>query len=154
ALLPLQRAIALNPNFAVAHYLTALASTYAGEKKNVFAHADMAERLAPRDLLARGYVGAHHNVRAAASFAQERFRDGVAFAKMAIAESPNSPTAYRAFVMNLALAGEVEEAKEALKTLKRLAPDMSQRRLKETGMWTDAEETKKYAEAFRVAGLG
>ena len=153
AVLPLQRALALNPNFSIAHYLSALASTYAGERRDVFAHADQAERLASRDLLARGFAGAHNNIRATASFAAGDFSDGIDFARLSITESPNSPTAYRALTMNLALAGEVEKAREALRMLRRLAPNMSQRRLKEIGMWSRDEDMKRYAEAFRAAGL-
>jgi tetratricopeptide (TPR) repeat protein len=150
---PLRRALALKPNFAVGHYFLALGSTYAGCRSDVFAHADMAERMARRDLLARGYDGAHNNVRATASFAEGRYRDGVAFARKTVRDSPNSPTAYRTLAMNLALAGEVEEAQETLRMLKRVAPDMSQDWIEKNAVWADDDEMRKYVEAFRLAGL-
>lgn len=160
AIVPCQRAIALNPNFAVGHYFLALASTYAGHHdssadhfNSVFAHADMAERLAPRDLLARGYAGAHDNVRATASFAIERYREGVQFGGSAAVYSPNSPTAHRALIINLALAGKTEEARQILRTLRRLAPDMSQTWLEQNSVWSSRETMKRYTEAFRAAGL-
>jgi len=60
AIAPCQRAIAFNPNFAVGHYFLALASTFAGhprfERRSFqlyLAHANLAEHLASRDLLAR-----------------------------------------------------------------------------------------------------
>jgi TolB-like protein len=153
AIAPLQRALALKPNFAMAHYFLALGSTYAGCRGDVFAHADMAERMARQDLLARGYDGAHNNVRATASFAEGRYRDGVAFARKTVLDSPNSPTAYRTLAMNLALAGEVEEAKATLRMLKRVAPDMSQEWIEKNAVWAQDDEMRKYVEAFRLAGL-
>jgi hypothetical protein len=72
AILPLQRAIALNPDFAIGHYFLALASTYACQCQDVFQYAEAAQRLSRRDLLARGYAGAHNNVRSTACFALGR----------------------------------------------------------------------------------
>lgn len=125
AIVPCERAIDLNPNFAVGHYFLALASAYAGHHSHVLPHADLAERFARRDLLARGYAGAHDNVRATGCFAVERYDDGVAFARRAGVYLPNSPTAYRAMIINLALTGETDEARRALRMLQRLAPEMT-----------------------------
>jgi TolB-like protein len=153
AILPCQRAVALNPNFAIGHYFLALASTYAGHHDPTFAHADLAERLAPRDLLARGYAGAHDNVRATASFATEDYRRGIEFAGNAAIYSPNSPTAHRALIINLALAGKSHEARQAMQTLRRLAPEMTQNWIKQNAVWSSAETMKRYVEAFRASGL-
>lgn len=153
AVLALQHALSLNPSFSIAHYLIALASTYAGQRDDVFAHADKAQRFAPWDLLARGYAGAHNNVRATASFAAGHYHDGIEFARKSISECPSSPSAYRALAMNLALGGKTEEARRAIQTLKRFAPTMSQRWIKETAVWARNEERQKYFEAFSLAGL-
>ncbi|HEX3936942.1 MAG TPA: winged helix-turn-helix domain-containing protein [Xanthobacteraceae bacterium] len=153
SILPCRRAIALDSNFAVGHYFLALGSTYAGHHADVLAHADMAERLAPRDLLARGYAGAHDNVRATASFATEDYRRGIRFASNATVYSPNSPTAHRALIINLALAGKSPEAQHALQTLQRLAPDISQDWLKQNAVWSSGETMRRYVDAFRASGL-
>lgn len=153
AILPLERAVALNPNFAIGHYFLALASTYAGHRRGVFDRAAKAETLARRDLLARGFAGAHNNVRATAAFAEEHYRDGIRFARSAVRDLPKSPSAYRALVINLALGGETEEARRALQTLKGLAPDMSHRWIAQNAVWNPNEAMKRYVEAFRVAGL-
>lgn len=154
AITALERAIALNPRFAVAHYFLALAATYAGHNgEYAFSHANEAEECARRDLLMRGYMGAHDNVRATACFAAERYSQGSHYARRAATYSPNSPTAYRALLMNLALGGQVEKAKDALRMLRRLAPKMSQTWIKENAMWTSAGASKRYMEAFRIAGL-
>jgi TolB-like protein len=149
----LEKALTLNPKLAVGHYLVALASTYAGQHDHVFEHADKAAQLSQLDLLAYGNAGAPDNVRATASWATERYEDGIRFAQRTLIQNPKAPTAYRAFLLNCAMAGEVERAQRALATLKRLAPNMSQRWLNEIGMWVRAADQKKYREAFRVAGL-
>ena len=153
AIVPCQRAIALNPNFAIGHYFLALASAYAGHHHYVFPHASMAERLAKRDLLARGYGGAHNNVRSTGAFAVEHYHEGVEFGRNAIADNPNSPTGYRALVINLALGGQTDEAKRALRTLRRLAPDMSQNWVRQNAVWASDGTMKRYIEAFRIANL-
>lgn len=153
SMLPFERALALNPNFAIGHYFLALGSTYAGHHSKVSAHADMAERLAPQDLLARGYAGAHDNVRATVSFATEDYRRGIKFASNATLYSPNSPTAHRALVINLALAGKSHEAKHAMATLRKLAPDISEAWITKNAVWSRAETMRRYADAFRASGL-
>jgi len=118
----LLKALALNPNFAIAHWLLALALCYLGRGEEAFAHGDQAESLSPRDLLARGKVGVCNNVRAIACFIAGRYREGTDYARKAIIESPNLIPAYRALVVNRALAGDLEEAKLALQSLQRLVP--------------------------------
>jgi adenylate cyclase len=154
AIAPCQRAIELNPNFASGHYFLALASTYAGHCDHVFEHADKLEHLAQRDLLARGYAGAHDNIRATASFAMERYREGINFARKAAAYIPNSPPAHRALTLNLALAGKVDEARQGVQTLRRFTPKFSQIWIKQNyAVWASAEVAKRFTEAFRMAGL-
>jgi TolB-like protein/Tfp pilus assembly protein PilF len=153
ALVEYERALALNPNFAIAHWLLALALCYLGRSEEALAHGDQAERLSPRDLLARGNAGVSNNVRAIACFVAGRYRDGIAFARKAIIESPNLIPAYRALVVNCALAGEIEEAKLAVQTLKRLAPDISLKSLNEVIPYVRDDDRRRYVEGFRLAGL-
>jgi tetratricopeptide (TPR) repeat protein len=154
AIVPCQRAITLDPNFAVGHYFLALASTYAGYCDHVFEHADEAERLAQRDLLARGYAGVHDNIRATASFAIEHYREGINFARRAAAYVPNSPPAHRALIINLALAGKFDEARQEVQTLRRFAPKFSQIWIEQNyAVWASHEAAKRFTEAFRLAGL-
>ena len=154
AILPCQRAIAHNPNFATGHYFLALASTYAGHCDHVFEHADEAERLAQRDLLARGYAGAHDNIRATASFAIGRYREGIHFARKAATYIPNSPPAHRALTINLALTGQLDEAKQEVQMLRGFTPKFSQNWIKQNyAVWASDEAAKRFMESFRIAGL-
>jgi TolB-like protein len=153
AIAPIQHAIAQNPNFAIGHYFLALASAYAGHRDDIFKHANAAECLAHCDLLAHGYAGAHDNVRATASFGIEQYRQGADFARKAAARLPNSPTAYRSLLINLALSGRSAEAKHTLQTLKRVAPNISRAWVERNAVWASEEAGKRYVEAFRIAGL-
>jgi DNA-binding winged helix-turn-helix (wHTH) protein len=147
-----KHALALNPNLAMAHYLAALASAYSADVGVALAHADMAERLRSRDLLARGNVGAHDNVRATACFVAGRYREGIDFARRAIAQSPRQVSAYRQLVVNAALAGERRQAASALSAITRLAPDL-QRFLRDSERsWGRTADYRRYVEAFRMVG--
>ena len=148
-----EKALTLNPNFAIAHWLLALALCYLGRSEEAMAHGDKAERLSPRDLLARGNVGVSNNVRALACFVAGRYREGIDFARKAIIESPNLTPAYRSMLVNCALAGEIEEARAALRTLKGLAPDISLEWIKEVMPFVRAEDQQRWVEGFHFAGL-
>ena len=148
-----RRAITLNPNFAIAHWLLALAFCYLGRSDEALVHGDQAERLSPRDLLARGNAGVSNNVRAIACFIAGRYRDGIDFARKAVIESPNLIPAYRALVVNCALAGEIGEAKAALQTLKDLVPDIALKRINEVMPYVRDDDRQRYVEGFRLAGL-
>ena len=55
--------------------------------------------------------------------------------------------------MNLALAGQLDEARRALQTLRRLAPEISQEWIKQNAVWVSDDAMKRYIEAFHAAGL-
>lgn len=153
ALVEYESALAINPNFAIAYYLTALANAFLGRTDEALAHADTAARLSPRDLLARGNAGVYNNVRATAYFISGQYRDSIEFARKAIAESPNLVPAHRMLVVSAALAGEVEEAKLGLRILKRLAPEISLKRVEEMTPMVREQDVRRYIEGLRLAGL-
>jgi hypothetical protein len=101
----------------------------------------------------RAYPGAAHNVRSSGSFARGHYSAGIDFAQRAILEMPGSPTAYRGLVTNLAGEGNIEHAQRALRTLKRLLPEISQNWIRQSAVWTSRDTMKRYVEAFRAAGL-
>ncbi len=149
----LEHGLKLDPTLAIAHYLMALASAYSSDCESAFRHADVSERLASRDLLARGYFGAYDNVRATTCFVAGRYQDGIKFARKAIAQSPRLTPAYRQLVTNCSFAGEIEQATAALQTVKHLAPNIQQWMKESSTAWSRKEDYEKYAEAFRMAGL-
>lgn len=153
AIAPLRQALALNPKLAMAYYLLALAVSFTGDYDSSFEHADRADEFKSYDLLARGNVGALDNVRATACFIAGRYREGVEFARKVIDVSPGQIPAYRQLAMNNAFAGDTTEAKKALATVRRLAPDVRRWISESAGSWSRPEDFQKYIEAFRLAGL-
>jgi adenylate cyclase len=153
AVLEYQRALALNPNFAFVHTMLGAALCYLGRSKEAMTQIDKAERLSPRDLLARGNRGANNIIRAAACLIGGQYRDGIDFARKAIIESPSSTPAYRQLIINSALAGEIGEARSALQTLKRLQPGVSLQWVEQWLPFVGSDERRKYIEGLRLAGL-
>jgi tetratricopeptide (TPR) repeat protein len=143
-----QNAIALNPNFAFAHTHLGLALCFLGRSEEALVELDTAERLSPRDFQA----GLNNIGRAIACFIDERYRDGIDFARKAIRQSPDTVGAHHLVVVNSALAGQVAEAEVALQTLKRLEPDLSLETL-DVAVYARNEDRRRYREAFRLAGL-
>lgn len=149
----LNYALALEPNLSMAHYFIALASTYAGRPAVAFKHADLAEQLASRDLLARGNAGAANTVRATASFVAGRYRDGMAYARKALAQSPRQIPAFRQVVISSSFAGETEQARLALQSVKRFSPNVRQWLEESAPIYSRKHDYQKYVEGFRMAGL-
>ena len=65
--------------------------------------------------------------------------------------NPDSAGAHHLVVVNCALAGEIEEAREALQTLKRLEPDLSLDTV-DMAVYVRDEDRRGF-EAFRRSGL-
>lgn len=137
-----------NPNFAFAHTHLGLALCFLGRSDEALVERDTAERLSPRDFQA----GLNNIGRAIACFIDERYRDGIDFAKKAVRQSPDTAGAHHLVVVNSALAGEVAEAKVALQTLKRLEPALSLGTL-DVAVYACDGDRRRYREAFRLAGL-
>jgi adenylate cyclase len=143
-----QNAVALNPNFAFAHTHLGLALCFLGRSEEALVELDTAERLSPRDFQA----GLNNTARAIACFIDRRYRDGVDFARRATRQDADSVGAHHLVVVNSALAGEVEEARKALQTLKRFEPDLSLETL-DMAVYARDEDRRRYFEAFRLSGL-
>jgi len=144
-----QNALALNPNFAFAHTHLGLALCFLGRAEEALAEIDTAERLSPRDFQA----GLNSIARAIACFINERYREGADFARKAVRQNPDTAGAYHMVVVNCALAGDVEAARAALQTLKRLEPELAVETL-DMAVYAREEDRRRYFEAFRLAGLG
>jgi tetratricopeptide (TPR) repeat protein len=143
------KALSLNPNFALAHTYIATALCYLGETDEALAHITTSERLSPRGL----FQGVNNLMRAVAHFFAGRHREAIVFARKAVRESPGIITGYRHLVVNCALVGEIDEAKAALKTLKRLQPELSIKWVEEWLPYRRAHDRQKFLEGFRLAGL-
>jgi hypothetical protein len=92
-------------------------------------------------------------MRAVAYFFAGKHKEARVFARKSILESPGIVTGYRQLVVNCALAGEIDEARAALRILKGLQPELSLKWIEEWVPYRRAEDRQKFIEGFRLAGL-
>jgi adenylate cyclase len=144
-----EKALALNPNFALAYTYQGAALAYLGRGEEALLKIDASERLSPRGL----FQGVNNVCRAAAHFSAEQHLDAVSRARKSILDSPGIVTGYRMLVVNCALIGEIDEARAALKIVKRLQPDISLRWIAESVLFTREGDRQNIIEGFRLAGL-
>jgi tetratricopeptide (TPR) repeat protein len=146
-----KKALALDPNFALAYTLLGIALCFPGRVEEAWRQFDKTDRLSPRDLLTGGNARVNNMARSWASFVAGRYREGIAFARKAIAESPSLMPAYRILVVNHALAGQIGESKSTLDDLKRVQPGVTPSWIKEWVLFTCAEDRRKCLEGFHLA---
>ena len=144
-----EKALSLNPNFALAHTYLAAALSYLGQIEEALAHVATSERLSPHGL----FHGVNNLMRAVAYFFAGRHREASVFARKSVMESPGIVTGYRHLVVNCALAGDIDEARTALQILKSLQPELSLRWIEKWLPYRRAEDRQKFIEGFRLAGL-
>lgn len=143
-----QRALDLNPNFAVAHGYLGLASALAGRSEEAIAHAEQAIRMSPHDP-----QNAVFNIAiAAAHYLAGRYTEAVAFGRKATQQRPGLSGAHRIYVASLAQAGQIDEARAALQELKKLQPGISLSWIEQYVPYT-VGPMAKFLEGMRKAGL-
>jgi len=144
-----EKALALNPNFGLAHTYLGAALSHLGRTDQALAQIDTAERLCSREI----FFGVNNYVRANAYFAAERHRDASVFARRSVEESPGIVTSHRQLIVNRTLAGEIEEAKAALKALLRLVPGTSLRSINEALPYVRDKDRTRFLDAFHRLGV-
>jgi adenylate cyclase len=153
ALLQINEAIALNPNYAMAEYVLGWALFAAAQYEEAITRLDNAIRLSPHDAFLSGF----QHMRARALFALQRFDECVKWERRAT-RSPNAH--YWAFVTLAAALFKLDresEALDAVADLLRLAPHFSLSFFKSSriGGFNKEEplDDTELVEAFRDAGV-
>jgi TolB-like protein len=145
------RALALNPNLAIAWFASGNVRLYqGGEPDRAIEHLARAMRLSPLDpimfWMQSGTAFAH--------FLAGRHEEASAWAEKAFRENPRSLGALRLIAVSNALAGRPEEARNAIARILELDPEMRLSNLNDrTSKFGRAEDLEKYAKALRLAGL-
>ena len=143
-----QRALDLNPNFAVAHGYLAMALALDGRSEKAIAHAEQAIHMSPHDP-----QNAIFNMTiAVAHYLAGRYPEAVAFGRKSIQQRTQFTSGHRIYIASLAQAGQIEQAREALARVKELFPEMSIAWIKQYVPYT-AGPMDKFLEGMRKAGL-
>jgi adenylate cyclase len=109
------RALALNPNFARGWHLSGILRLWAGQSDIAIEHSETALRLSPR-----ARVGATLLTIGAAHFTSRRFDQAVPELLSAIQEDPTHPQPHRLLAACYAHMGLLDEAREVVERLRAL----------------------------------
>lgn len=145
----IDRACALNPNSAMAWYVSGATRNFLGETATAMTNIERAMRLSPVDPLLHQFLGAM----SLALNLEGRHEEAVVVAERAIVEQPNHVATRRHLVESYALAGRLGQARQALDDLVRMAPYT---RISKMADWSgplSPEYLARLAETYRLAGM-
>jgi len=107
------RALALNPNFARGWYISSTLRLFAGQLDVAIEHAEVSLRLSPR-----ARIGTPLITIGAAHFVSAQFDEAVPKLLLAIQEDSSFPDPYRYLAACYAHMGRLDEAREMVKRLR------------------------------------
>jgi TolB-like protein len=146
----IDRALALNRNYAVVWFFGGYAKLWLGEPEVANERFARAMRLSPVDPSMTRMQAAM----ADAHFHAERYEEAAAWAAAGLRDAPDHHNALRASAASNALAGHLEEAQRAVARLRQLQPLLSLANLHRwQGPYRRPEDRARYEDALRKAGL-
>ena len=152
ALLASERAVALDPNLAVAHNYIGQIKVFLGRPDEAPAHTLRAIQLSPRDpQLAEWYYQM-----AVTEIHLQRYAEATDWARRGVQANPNLRYPYRVLAAALALSGETDEARLVAAELRRRYPDETIRAFLTREPWTDPvyqAGQQREIDGMRLAGI-
>jgi TolB-like protein/class 3 adenylate cyclase/tetratricopeptide (TPR) repeat protein len=142
------RAIALNPNSAMAFGRGAIVRNFAGDYITAADHADRAMRLSPFD----SYSFAFSLARAMSHLFQRQLPEAVAWLRKAAQQNPRHIPTFLFLGSALAHAGQIEEAGAAIRRLLELQPTSTVRWRRQHRLFPE-DDHEYMLEGARLAGL-
>jgi adenylate cyclase len=143
------RAIQLNPNLAMAWYVSGWLRVWGGKANAAIEHFARAMRQSPLDaFIAYAQVGTAH-----AHFFAGRYDEASSWARMALRDLPDLIPALRIAAASDASAGRIDSANRAMERMHQLDPTRSITNLRDVLGPYSPEIFAKYAEGMRKAGL-
>jgi tetratricopeptide (TPR) repeat protein len=148
-LFAIDRGIRLNANSARGFTFSGWIRSYKGDHPVAEEHLKRALKLSPLDPFA-------FRTRAGLAFAllfQGRFGEAVEEAQLAVRQNPNFSPAYRALAMAYAHSGRLDEARSAVQSLIRIAPDMTVEHALAICRFSRPEDREVFGSGLRLGGL-
>jgi tetratricopeptide (TPR) repeat protein len=148
ALASCESALRLNPNFSLAQGFYGLVLSWIGRSREGAEAARRAMRLSPRDPLSAIYYG----IAAYAAFAERDYAEAVELARKGIRQRGDFAGGWRVLTAAAAMAGDIALARDTLRDLRRVQPNISL-------AWVASElqlpqgEREHFLEGMRRAGL-
>ena len=144
----LERAIDANPSLARAHAMLGLVLAFADRRNEAIPHIEMAFRLSPHDPMRMGWC-----VAMATANRWRNPEEAIEWGRKAVQIRADFPSAHRSLATDLALAGQMAEAREALGNLLRLLPDATVESTSQQLAYKNPKHLQAVLEALRKAGL-
>jgi TolB-like protein/Tfp pilus assembly protein PilF len=142
------RAVALDPNLAMARLWAGWAQVYLGNHDAAIEQFSAAIRLSPID----PHLFVPQTGMAFAHFFAGRYEEGLSRATSAIQRQPNFPGAQRILMSSLAMAGRIAEARRACDAVLQTDPALRISGIKSTA-FRRLEDVEKLGQAWRIAGV-
>jgi adenylate cyclase len=136
------RAMALNPNFARGWSLSGVLRICAGQPDIAIEHVERSRRLSPR-----ARVGAQSAAIGIAHFCARRFDQALPKLLLAIQEDPSFPPPFRYLVACYAHMGRLDEAREIVEQLRAITPVM----IPDASYLRNAEQRELLLSGLRLA---
>jgi adenylate cyclase len=145
----IDRARQLNPNFAIAWFMSGWLRVWLGEHDVAINHFAHFKRMSPLD----PFLPSMHAGIAFAHVFAGRYEEAAASAEQALSETPNMHQTLRAAAISFAFAGRLEQAQGAMARLRELDPQLRFSNLKDQVPLRRPEDIARYADGMRKAGL-
>ena len=139
------RALALNPNFARGWQISGLLRLWAGQPDIAIEHVNAALRLSPR-----ARVGTSLTTIGGAHFFARRFDEAVPNLLLAIQDDPSFPMPYRYLASCYAHMGRFDDAREIVERLRDRTPVVSS----DISPLRNADQLELYLSGLRLAAGG
>lgn len=144
-----KRAVALNPNLAMAQSLLAISYSWRGDHELAVQHAVLAERLSPRDPVQSMWSFA----RACAEFGAGNYERALEYARQTTEAMPRFPGGWRYVVSSLGHLGRLDEAHMARDQLLQATPGESLNLVRSVLPNLQSERMERLIAGLRKAGL-
>jgi tetratricopeptide (TPR) repeat protein len=152
ALVAFERAIAIDPNLAVAHNYVGQIKVFLGRANEAVEHTLKAIQLSPRDpQLAEWYYQV-----ALTYIHQQRYKEAIEWARRGVQVNPNLRYPYRVLAAALALSGRVDEARTVAAEMLRRYPKETISAFLTREPWTNPvyrAGQEREIEGMRLAGI-
>jgi len=143
------RALALDPNLASAWTFSGWLRTFLGQREVALEHFERAMRLSPLD----PFMFSALNGTALVYFLTGNYEEATSWATRALQEWPDSRASWRIIAASNALAGRMDEAKEAIARLREADPTLRLRDVSSLVPLRAPADLARYEEGLRQAGL-
>jgi len=145
----IDKALALNPNLAVAWYCSGWVRVYRGEPELAIQHCARAMRLSPFDPLSCRLQAAT----ATAHFLLGHYDEAASWADKALQEQPSYLSALQVSAASHALAGRALESERAMTCLRKADPALRASNFGSRLALRRPEDVARLSEGLRLAGL-